>query len=270
MDAPTPQSWSRRRLLCTLAAAAIFGLLLAGSLLYAVMAAVASASEGGSTSELSAQDLHSSASTIQGEVFRDKVAAAPMEGADRVDYDPHPPALKQLEPLILPLSTDVGPAGVDAGFSRTPEGAIAQLAKIDTFALEPMSLTAARDVHSGWAAAGAEFEQWYIAQSIQAFQGSAGTRDGDPDLFVSVTPVAGQVKGTDGPDWLVACVLHDVTVAYREHIRFGFGHCERMQYADGRWQIAPGDPPVPPPSTWPASQRAVDAGWRPLVEESGQ
>ena len=45
---------------------------------------------------------------------------------------------------------------------------------------------------------------------------------------------------------LVACVLLDVQVSIRTDARMGYGHCSRMQWADGRWQIAPGSAPSCP------------------------
>jgi hypothetical protein len=69
------------------------------------------------------------------------------------------------------------------------------------------------------------------------------------------------VKGTDGPDWVVACVLLDIQVSIRTEARMGYGHCSRMQWAEARWQIAPGVAPAKAPSAWPGSVAAVDAGW---------
>ena len=90
--------------------------------------------------------------------------------------------------------------------------------------------------------------------------------------MVTATPVAGQVKGTDGPDWALACVLLDVRATITASARIGYGHCERMQWQqrdgqDGRWMIAPGAQPARAPSTWPGSEVAIEAGWATWVEQ---
>jgi hypothetical protein len=48
--------------------------------------------------------------------------------------------------------------------------------------------------------------------------------------------------------------------------RMGYGYCERMQWQNGRWMIAPGPPPAKPPSTWPGSELSIKAGWRSWID----
>ena len=36
------------------------------------------------------------------------------------------------------------------------------------------------------------------------------------------------MKGVDGPDWLVACVLLEVRATISAEARMGYGYCERM------------------------------------------
>ena len=69
------------------------------------------------------------------------------------------------------------------------------------------------------------------------------------------------MKGSDGPDWAVACVLLDVQAWIKTESRMGYGLCSRMEWVDGRWQIAAGAEPAPAPSAWPGSNAAVAAGW---------
>ena len=61
---------------------------------------------------------------------------------------------------------------------------------------------------------------------------------------VIAVPAAGQVKGVDGPDWAVACVLFEVRATITVEAQMGYGYCERMQWQHGRWMIAPGAPPA--------------------------
>lgn len=258
--------WSRRRLLVMLAGVVAFALLVIGGLAYAVVAAFSPDHEGTTTGS---PDLHWAAGPdgVRGDQYRDALAAKPMLEANEDDMKPAAPALDKPRRMLIGPSTKTGPADVPAGFAHTPEGAVAQLAAIEIAALTPMSVQYARDVHDAWAIEGAKFDQWEIAQSIQSFHASAGTVDGDGAVSVATTPVGAQIKGTDGPDWVLACVQLDVTATVVEQTRFGFGHCERMQWTGGRWMIAAGKPPAQAPSTWPGSQRSLDAGWRLWVEQ---
>jgi len=79
---------------------------------------------------------------------------------------------------------------------------------------------------------------------------------------VVATPAGAQVKGTDGPGWVLACVLLDMRATITADARMGYGYCERMQWRSGRWMIAPGTPPARAPSTWPGSDLSIKAGWR--------
>ena len=91
----------------------------------------------------------------------------------------------------------------------------------------------------------------------------------DDTTWVAATPAAAILKGVDGPDWALACVLMDVQVAIRTDARMGYGFCARMQWSptEQRWLIAAGTPPAAAPSTWPGSQAAAAAGWLSWAEE---
>jgi hypothetical protein len=98
---------------------------------------------------------------------------------------------------------------------------------------------------------------------VDSFLNSSGMGEAlGPDAAVTVEPTAALVKGTDGPDWAVVCVLMKVSATYRSQAQAGWGHCERMQWVGGRWMVAPGRPPAAAPATWPGSGLAVKAGWR--------
>ena len=70
----------------------------------------------------------------------------------------------------------------------------------------------------------------------------------------------------DGPDWAVACVLFEVRATITVQAQMGYGYCERMQWQNGRWMIAPGASPARAPSTWPGSELSIRAGWRTWVD----
>jgi hypothetical protein len=260
-----PAEWGRRRLLAMLVGVVAFAALLVAGLVLVVGQLVTS-STAVRSERAPRSDYPIRADGTRGAEYRDFVAAEPMLVSDRQDMQPGEPALRQLDPLVAGSPTGIGPASVPSGFEHTREGAVAQLAAISISALEPMSIREAWSVHAAWAAPGASFERWELTQSIQAFHAEAGTTDGDGAVALTASPVGAQIKGTDGPDWVLACVQLDITVTVVEQTRFGFGHCDRMQWDGSRWIVGAGSPPAQAPSTWPGSQRSVDAGWRPWVE----
>lgn len=204
---------------------------------------------------------------------RDRIAAAPMASVDPDAAFSPDPATTQLRQILVPVaSVEAGPAGVPAGFPRTPQGAVGQLAAIEKSVLESMSLPVARDVHQAWVQPGGPaVEDWELTWDVEAFlaAGRQGGQAKDVTTLVSATPAAAIVKGVDGPDWVLACVLMDVQVAIRTDARMGYGFCARMQWSptEQRWLIAAGAPPAAAPSTWPGSRAAAAAGWLSWTEE---
>lgn len=202
---------------------------------------------------------------VRGDAWRDELAAQPMLQVPAAAAST-PGVSAELAPVLLvPAADAVGPAGVPTGFPHTPEGAVAQLAAIEVTVLEAMSIPTAHDVHAAWSLpGGVSPAEWAMTRNVQSFLTTLGDQGNakDNSVLVTATPAAGQVKGTDGPDWVLACVLLDVRAAVAATARIGYGHCERMAWHDGRWQIAPGTPPAKAPSTWPGSDLALQAGWR--------
>jgi len=259
MTAPPPQSaWSRQRLATVLGVGIAVALTLVAGLGLTLYQLVATP--------------NGEADAVVGDVApatvdrRDQIAAEPMaEVSPDAGFTPDP-ALSPAPPILIPTATDGrGPAGVATGFPRTPEGAVAQLAAIEQTVLDAMSLPVTEEVHDAWALPGAPtFEEWEMTDNVRAFlrSGQQGGQEMDLTTVVTTTPAMALVKGTDGPDWVVACVLLDIEVSIRTDARMGYGHCSRMQWADGRWQIAPGAAPAKAPSAWPGSVAAVEAGWR--------
>lgn len=255
-----PAAWGRRRLLAVLVGLMAFVLLVIGGLIYAVVNTLA-ASDLPAAKQPITRDWPVAADGTRGSGYRDALAAEPMLTANADDMKPAAPATQPAELMVIDPPKTAGPADVPSGFGNTPQGAVGQLAAVEIAVLEPMSIQTARSVHSAWAMSGAPFDNWGLTESIQAFHQAAGTIEGDSAVSVTATPVGAQIKGTDGPGWVLACVQLDVTVAVVEQTRFGFGYCERMQWAGDRWMIALGTPPAQAPSTWPGSQRSRDAGW---------
>ncbi len=266
----TPDGWSRRRLLGILVAGVVVAACLVGGLAYAlVLAAGGTGSDtdqaGGPAPSIDGSSGGSGAA--RGAAHRDRIAAArmvsvPADAMVPAEVDDHAP-----EGITIPSGELLGPAQILTGFPRTPKGAIGQLAQIDLGALQAMSVPLAREVYRDWALPGGIGpEGWQITRSVRSFLDSSSTGEAAvPGSWVEVEPAAALVKGTDGPDWVTACVLLKVTAGYLGVGRVGFGHCERMQWAGGRWMVAPGPLPAPAPSTWPGTAAANQAGWRPWI-----
>lgn len=244
------QPWSRTRLLTALAAAVVAALLLLAGLGYAVYSMVVPSRPGGPVA------------TLPRLLSRDEMAAAPMLTVPRAAARPTAPAEVPALTITVPPATRPGSAGVPTGYPHTPEGAVGQLAAIETIVLPAMSVPVAGAVHDAWALPGAvPVADWELTGAVRAFLAAAGTEALDPSSYVMVEPTAGLVKGSDGPDWVVVCVLVEVRARIVTEAAMGWGHCSRMQWAGDRWMIAAGPPPAPAPSTWPGSQASVAAGW---------
>lgn len=252
---------SRAQLLGVLA-----GLLLVGGvLLYGLGYTLVSSFWAGTAPVDVLSNAHKDADPIQ---RRDVIAAAPMAPVAE-DAGITPGVAISMPPAIrLPDTSTVGATGVSSGFPHTPEGAAAQLAAIEVRLLSAMSLPLATEIYGDWAMpGGVGAADWSQTRNVQSFLTHArqSSNQLDPGTLVSVTPAAIQIKGTDGPDWVVACVLLDVRAALKAEARIGYGTCERMQWTGDRWLIGPGAPPAPAPSTWPGSDASVEAGWLPVA-----
>jgi hypothetical protein len=258
------QAWGRIRLLLILGTAVLVVVVLVAGLVLAGTYAVTGAhQDGGNRSPQSIGEKRPAAPTGQ-----DAIAAAPMLQVARQAALPTAPAAVPGPTMRIPSSTGVGRAGITAGFPRTPEGAVGQLAAIGTAVLQGMSIPYTNDVYHQWAMPdGVGAAEWTMTANVQAFL--EATRMGpETDRAVSVVaiPAARQVKGVDGPDWAVGCVLFEVRATITREARMGYGYCERMQWHNRRWMIAPGVPPAPAPSTWPGSELSIQAGWRTWVD----
>jgi hypothetical protein len=262
--------WGRRRLVLILLAAGTVAALLAGGLVYAIALAI-----GGVTATAPEPDEPQigidtgvGRQTAHGAAHRDQVAAAPMLAVPDDAMLPGPTSdTDPLEPLLIPTGSVTGPGQILTGFPHTPEGAIGQLAQIDLAVLQAMSTVTANEVYRAWALPGGIGpDRWAINRSVQAFLASTAMGEVvDPGAGIEVEPAAALVKGTDGPDWLVGCVLLKVTAIYRQEAQAAYAHCERLQWVGGRWMIAAGLPPTEAPSTWPGTELAARAGWRPWI-----
>lgn len=264
------QGWSRRRLLTILVSAALVAVLLLLGLALAVREALTTTGTHDQTPPAATGSPAGAPLPTAGPERREAIARAPMldTGTDADGFRGGTPAPAPAPTMTVPVATTSGPAQVPAGFPRTPEGAVAQLAGIDVTVLAGMSIAQTHQVHQEWTAPGAAPAQdWVMTTNVQSFLSSARQpgQAKEPHVTVRAIPVAGQVKGVDGTDWVLACVLLDVQAVIDTHARIAYGHCEAMQWKDDRWVMTGGPPPAPAPSTWPGTQESIDAGWRTWV-----
>ncbi|WP_109472418.1 hypothetical protein [Ornithinimicrobium cavernae] len=286
MDTAAQDEWSRRKLLAILGATCLVGLVLLLGLVLAVREAL-----GASGGEDLAADpavvvpaglpgtptdpdvaVEEARELPAGPERRAALASAPMLSVPPEAYRQGTPSTTPAPAIEVPVATTSGPAGVRSGFPQTPEGAVAQLAAIDTTVLHAMSIPVAHDVHAAWSQQGAApAEEWVMTDNVRSFLDSArqmGQTKG-PGVTITAQPVGGQVKGTDGDDWVVACVLLDIRAVITDEARVAYGHCEAMAWDGTRWVIAAGPSAAPGPSTWPGTDLAAEAGWRTWTSATG-
>lgn len=285
-------SWGRARLLAVLCVAVGLAALLAFGLGLAVWNLMSGndvddgrgasqgvgviAATGVPAADLDRLDARSGAP--RGPQYRDFAAAEPMMAVPDeaalspgdADPAPIPTQAPTSDDIQIPVAVQTGPANVLTGFPPTPQGAVGQLAQIEVAVLQAMSVPETARVHSAWALPGGVAARgWALARAVEGFLTSAGTgTTKPPGATVTATPVGALIKATDGPDWVLACVLLQVSADYLQHSETAYGHCERMQWGGGRWLIAPGEPPVSAPSTWPGTPEATEAGWLPWTPGS--
>jgi len=209
---------------------------------------------------------------------RDARAAEPMPAASPAAALPAVLSTRDPGVIVLPAASLTGPVGVPSGFTHTPEGALAQLVAIDDDVLGVATLEHAREVIGSWAAPGGPTGQsWSAIKALASFHSAAGLSGGaSPGLAMRATPMMGLVKATDGPDWAVVCVDFEVDATIAKTARIAAADCQRMTWhtdpaanstgvaTTGRWVIAAGAEPAQPPSIWPGTDAAINAGYRNL------
>lgn len=276
--------WSRQRLLAVLAGVVGAALLLLAGLGYAAYLTIS----GDTARQQSPDNTPAYIRGIpaprtgqgHGRTHRDAIAAAPMLRVDPDAMNPTAPAATVAPDLTVPSATALGPADVPSRFPHTPAGAVGQLAAIEATVLSQMSIAATSRIHRAWALPGAaDVAAWPLTKDVQAFLTASDSGPTmDATTTVVATPAGAMVKGTDGPDWTLACVLLQISATIETDAQIGYGYCEAMAWArsseggrpSGRWMIAPGHPAATAPSTWPGSTLAIRAGWRTWADQAGR
>ncbi|MCK0113523.1 hypothetical protein MWU75_15350 [Ornithinimicrobium sp. F0845] len=255
--------WSRRRLLTILVAAAGVGLLLILGLGLFVWQVLRGGQE--NTAQVATVETTQLILPESGQDRRELIAAGPMlEVEDPRAYQEGEVSAAVAESIVIPPARSTGPVGVPTGYPRSPEGAVAQLAAIDVVVLQGMSVPATHEVYRQWGTGEGDPKQWVMTTNVTDFLTAAAQsgQEKEAGLAVTVTPAAGQVKGVDGQDWVVACVLLDIRAVLVDDAQVAYGHCEAMTWQGDRWLIDTTTQVAPAPSTWPGTDLAVQAGWR--------
>ncbi|MFK5584357.1 hypothetical protein [Serinicoccus sp. LYQ131] len=272
MTTSTPPAWGRGRLLVILAGALGAGLALLvglGLFIWQVLKDDPQPPDRAPGTSTAPLVLDETALAPSGPARRAQIADAPMLRVDdpRVYREGHV-ATTVTEALDIPSPSRTGALEVPTGYPQTPEGAVAQLAAIDVSVIRAMSVPATHEIYRSWSTGGADPAGWVMTHNVTdlltAAQQSGQSKGAD--LVVSAVPAAGQVKGTDGPDWVLACVLLHLQARLVEEAQVAYGHCESMAWTGDRWVLDTTHPVFPAPSTWPGTDLAARAGWRPWVD----
>lgn len=279
---PTEPQWNRHKMLALLVGAAAVGVLVLLGLGLAVTYALTSdprhpPESGPATSvpptvALSGAPSHPQASTPAGDT-RDAIANRPMRNVDDVAARPGPVAPNPPKAtLLVPRPTRTGPGGVLTGFPRTPAGALAQLAAIDQTLWSSASYDTAVQIVGAWVLPGGPTAQtWTTIRGLgQLVTAGSGDQPSQPSFVL--TPLMGQIKGAlpneVAPDFVVPCIDFQLDVTIQRSARSAVADCQRMQWTDGRWQIAPGPEPAEAPAVWPGTDLSFQVGYRFLKESS--
>lgn len=274
-----PTEWSRRKLQVLMGVAVLVAVAMIGGLVWSVMGLLS----GGSTA------VGGSGGTREqtGGSPEDQLADRPLPRAPLEAAQPGQLSSGEAGTLVVPAPTGVGAAAVAAGFPRTPEGALSQLAWINQAALSSGSVRVAQEVIAEWAAPGGPTPQnWSAIEGLAMLLGTAGSSSDGSGIAVGLEPKMGFIKGTVGQDFVIPCIDYvlTVTTAGGQSRQVAVADCQRMVWQPGdlppssagdgasgtaekgfedagRWVIGPGEEPAEPPAVWPGSQESFDAGY---------
>ena len=160
------------------------------------------------------------------EAQRDRLAAAPMLTVPLSAARPQAlaPTGSSAAVMSIPVPEDAASA-VPVRFPRTPEGAVAALAVIDTAAFAGLNPATVATVHQQAALSGAvSLPEWTPAVGVDALLRAAGAPGGSPEVSGSWTLTHAQVKGVlENGGFVVACVLGELAAGYHTVDRVGLG-----------------------------------------------
>lgn len=260
--------WTRHRLQVALCLVALVTAALVGGGVWSLTSMISGSPQGAPASEGGDhQKAQAGRGTTTPQQLRHDLAARALPRAPEEAAQPGALSTARGDALEVPAPTSIGHAGVASGFPHTPEGALGQLAAIDTAALGSASVSVAQDVIDGWAMPGGPTsETWSGVEGLAALLGSAGmSADARDSIQLSVEPTMGFIKGTVGDDFVVPCIDMVITAtagSSAQPQQVAVSDCQRMTWTGDRWLVDAGPEPAPAPSLWPGTQASLDAGYR--------
>jgi hypothetical protein len=204
-----------------------------------------------------------------GQAVRDELASRPMPTTTEDLFTPSALSSRELaDPITLPRGKSADDLGVVTGFTRTPEGAMAQLAAIDQAAIATGSLPGARKIIDTWAEPGGPTgSTWLFGLGMkELFDSAELPPNGSSSLLMDLTPSMGQIKGSVGRDYAVVCVDYVLEVALQKSTMVAVADCQRMVWSGDRWRIGDGAQPFQASPVWPGTDAAIDLGWKEIAD----
>lgn len=262
--------WDLGRLKFVLLAGAALAVLVLGGLCATVVYAIREHTAPAATTTASNPATASTTATVAtgagSEAAKRAIATRAMPHLPDTAAEPGPLIASTTAPITIAKATGTGAAGVPTGFAHTPEGALAQLAAIDESALSTPSMSHAQQVIRGWATAdGPTSTSWSGVRGMASILTAANMpNEAQGRLSLEFTVTMGQIKGTVGPDWVLACVDGVLTVTADSTARAAVSDCQQMTWTNGRWMIS-GPEPAQASDVWPGTQSAYDTGWKDLT-----
>lgn len=262
MDSPIDPGPRRRQAGLHLAGAA------AALILVALLAAAIFARTTGDEPPDSPGVLTRTAPPMSQNPLETRLATRPMHRLPPEAALPQPLSTRTAGPAIaLPNPQQLEPSHIPAGFPPTDEGALARLVAVTEHGLRDGTPGAYARLYERVSAPGApRGDQSWLALKLRAVYSSAAISTTEP-VGMRWQPTHGLIKGsTSGGEYVVACVLGELSVAYKgQTLRVGLGDCQALRYTGRGWLIASGAPAAPAPSAWPGSAECVAVGYRELT-----
>lgn len=196
------------------------------------------------------------------------LAAQPMREFPESAAVPQTIAATALPVIPVPTATRVNPAGVGVGFPPTPDGAIGQLAAMETVALTDLNPATFDPAYASVSLPGAPApEATPLGSQVASIYGQLVGADGSGQPITSRWQLAGaQIKGvTDGGRGVVVCVAGELQIAQANSGQAGTGDCQAMRFTGTDWRIAPVPAAAQAPITWPGSAAFTQAGYHPTT-----
>ena len=194
------------------------------------------------------------------------VAAAPMRGFPESAALPQTVAATALPVIAVPTATRINPAGVGEGFPDTVEGAVGQLAAMETVGLADLNPATFDPAYVSISLPGAPAPQSTPlgSQLAALFDQVGGAGSSGPPVTARWQLAGAQIKGVSNQGRAaVVCVAGELAVAAVNTGQVGTGDCQAMRWTGTDWRIAPVPAAAAAPVTWPGSTDFTVAGYHP-------